>query len=223
MGAQEAADFMEVLQNHGALSRRTVALYVMPALTGGSDVREGTEAYGELDLSLGRELSVQTAAMRSRRGIAPDEPLSGEAAVYLRSLIDCVRRGNSRRLDPGLPFNGFSREAYGEVRGAIGTEGMRYLGIDGRSDTLNPARRRMREIRDMELYTEDVPAGGERPEREAPSWIQTPAWVRDSLPPGPDAAAIPAMPDPFPPDPFLTTDFGPDYGMSRGRSGSRKP
>lgn len=216
MSAQEAADFMRVLRHNGALSRRTVALYVMPALTGEPDVREGTDAYRKLDYALGLEVSGR------RRGTTPDEPLSDEAAACLHSLVDCVRRGNARRPDAGLPFNGFSREAYREVKDAIGIGGFRYLGIDARSDRLNPGDRRMREIREMELYAEDVPAGDEPREQEEPFGLQMPAMIEDSPPPELDTFSIPPGPDPFASNPFPPMDFGPDYEMAHGRAGMRK-
>ena len=89
MGANEALTFLDALQRHGLLSRRTVAQYVMPALYGSRETKVGTAGYMELEQPLFREVVDEMRSRRPRAADNPDEEaVSNEAAMYLRGLLE---------------------------------------------------------------------------------------------------------------------------------------
>lgn len=134
--------FLDALQRHGLVSRRTVAQYVMPALYGSRDTKEGTAGYTELEQPLFREVVSEMQGRRPRADADPsEEAVSNEGAMYLRGLLE-VATGDRRRrmICLGMRYDGFSRGAYEEVQRLLGRTGMRYLGITGRFESLEPSR-----------------------------------------------------------------------------------
>lgn len=139
MGASEALSFLDVLRRHGLLSRRTVAQYVLEPLYAGPEIKEGTPAYQAIEESLYREVFDEMLGNRLPNKGIPDEPLSCETGDYLRRVIAtiCDRKHGLSRFDGD--YNGYSEEAYEEVRKLLGNTGRRYLGISGKSKRLNPS------------------------------------------------------------------------------------
>jgi hypothetical protein len=142
MGASEALTFLDALERGGLLSRRTVAQYVLPALYGSRDVKEGTDGYRAIEGPLFSEVFDEKLGRRRR---AVDDPrevaVSSEAAMYLRGILETAT-GDSRTRMPfrGYRYDGFSRAAYEEVTRLLGGTGMRYLGVTGRHESLVPGR-----------------------------------------------------------------------------------
>ncbi len=139
MGAAEALIFLDVLRDHGLLSRRTVAQYVLPSLYAGPEVREGTPAYQAMEESVFREVFDEMLGNKRPDNGLTDEPLSWETGDYLRRVIAtvCDRNHGLSRFDG--EFNGYSEKAYEEVRKLLGDTGRSYLGISGRWKRLNPS------------------------------------------------------------------------------------
>jgi hypothetical protein len=141
MGASEALTFLDALEGGGLLSRRTVAQYVLPALYGSRDVKEGTDGYRAIEGPLFSEVVEE---MMDRRPRALDDPreeaVGSEAAMYLRGILE-IATGDSRTRMPfrGYRYDGFSRAAYEEVRRLLGRTGMDYLGVTGRHESLVPS------------------------------------------------------------------------------------
>lgn len=201
MGAREAVAFLDALRHHGLLSRRTVAQYVMPALLGGAEVREGTPAYRSLEEALYGEAIDQELGRRP--GVADDpseESVSREGGDCLREVIRSVYDGKTRLCAGEFRYSGHTIDTYTETRGLLGVAGMRYLGISGYSRSLKASRRAMDMIRMEELYAEGVEADSESaPTADDCSPLS--GW------PAEDPALGPLVSDPFPdrvvPDPNL--------------------
>jgi hypothetical protein len=87
MGASEALVFLDILRDHGLLSRWTVAQYVLPSLYAGPEIREGTAAYQAMEESVGREVFDEMLGNRHPDVGLTDEPLSWETGHYLRRVI----------------------------------------------------------------------------------------------------------------------------------------
>jgi len=141
MGAPEALTFLDALQRHGLLSRRTVAQYVMPALYGSRDTKVGTDGYAELEQPLFREVVDEMRGRRPRAEADPsEEAVSNECAMYMRGLLEIATGDRRHRMIClGMRYDGFSKRAYEEVRRLLGRTGMRYLGIKGRFESLEPS------------------------------------------------------------------------------------
>lgn len=138
MGAPEALQFLDVLYKHRLLSRRTVAQYVVDTLLAGKESREGTPGYAVFEESVYGEIFDEMLGNRMQAGDDPnEEAVSNEAYFYLRKIIETSVDGMHRlsTLDP--PYNGFSREAYNEVRDLLGSTGRRYLGIKAYRDRIS--------------------------------------------------------------------------------------
>lgn len=141
MGAPEALTFLDALQKHGLLSRRTVAQYVMPALYGSRETKVGTAGYMVLEQPMFREVIDEMQGMRLRADADPaEEPVSNETAMYLRGILE-VATGDRRHgmICLGMRYDGFTEAAYEEVRVLLGRTGMRYLGIADRYESLEPS------------------------------------------------------------------------------------
>lgn len=142
MGAPAALTLLDALQRHGLLSRRTVAQYVMPALYGCRETRVGTTGYMEIEQPLFREVVDEMRGSRPRADADPsEEAVSNEAAMYLRGILE-IATGDRRHgmICLGMRYDGFSRDAYEQVRRLLGRTGMRYLGIADRYESLEPSK-----------------------------------------------------------------------------------
>ena len=163
MGSHEALTFLDALQRHGLLSRRTVAQYVMPALYGSRDTKVGTDGYAELEQPLFREVVDKMRGRRPRADADPsEEVVSNEGAMYLRGLLEVATGDRKHRMIClGMQYDGFSKGAYEEVQELLGRTGMRYLGIKGRFESLEPSRAMIVDIvqEDESDGYADTPAG----------------------------------------------------------------
>jgi len=148
MGAREALTFLDALDRHRLLSRRTTAQYILPTLYGGRETREGTQGHQVIEERLFGEVSEE---MLGRRVAVADDPreraVSREAAVYLRSILATAsgdrRQGMALR---GLGDDSFSDTSYREVLSLLGTTGTKYLGIRGRHGSIVPSPSRIAAI-----------------------------------------------------------------------------
>ena len=142
MGVNEALTFLDSLQSHKLLSRRTVRQYVLPALYGSRYTKVGTDGYSELEGPLFREIVQEIQGRRLHADADPsEEAVSNEGAMYLRGLLE-VATGDRRHhmICLGMRHDGFSKRAYEEVKDLLGRTGMDYLGIKGRNESLEPSR-----------------------------------------------------------------------------------
>ncbi|MBN2330316.1 MAG: hypothetical protein JXC85_00730 [Candidatus Aenigmarchaeota archaeon] len=163
MGANEALTFLDSLQRHGLLSRRTVRQYVMPALYGSRDTKVGTDGYAELEGPLFREVVQEIQGRRLHADADPSEDaVSNEGAMYLRGLLEIATGDRRHRMIcMGMRYDGFSKRAYEEVKEILGRTGMDYLGIKGRNESLEPSRAMIMDIvqEDESDGYADIPVG----------------------------------------------------------------
>jgi hypothetical protein len=137
MGAEEALEMLDTLRSYDALTMRTARLYVMKPVYRHREFLEGSDAYRELQGRVSRYLRRLSVSRGSGGDLDPgDEPLSEEAADYLKEVLVAA---SGRRCDLAeKPYNGYSEEAYREVRSVLGDLGLRWLGISPESSQLLP-------------------------------------------------------------------------------------
>jgi len=144
MGALEALQFLDVLCKYRPISRRVVAHYVLDSLYAGPELMEGNESYKACEEAVYREV-LRARRSPEARGKDNREVLSREAADYLRHILTAAKGGKRvRHLGFKGQYDGFSEDAYKEVRSLLGQYGHRYLGISGTTDSLMPNPYRVR-------------------------------------------------------------------------------
>jgi hypothetical protein len=147
MGAHEALTLLEALRRHGALTPGNARRYVLEALYGGAEVKEGTPAYEALENRVYRSLTRTEHRPAAETAEGNGDQLRPEAADYLGRILGEVAGSRRRCLSRfSTLFDGFSEEAHAEVAKLLGTYGRRYLGI-GRRDSLMPSATKVRAIR----------------------------------------------------------------------------
>jgi hypothetical protein len=185
MGAKEALHLLDVLRKDGLLSRQNAAQYILHTLYGGSDMREGTQDYDALEESFYRKVFTRMLGKEPETDDAGQDKLSPEAGDYLRRVIAsiCDRKHGLSRFDG--PYNGYSMEAYQEVRSLLGSRGIRYLGISDLFKTLDPSPSRISEI----LRDDDEPTQQNKAELPGPESIlnDLKRLIPDNMPPSIDS------------------------------------
>jgi len=121
MGSGEATVLFNYLRSRGALTARTARDYVLRALYD-SDLMVSTDPFIDLRLRVEGEVMYGTTT--------DEQPLSDEAADYLRGLLGTIS-GRGPGLDEGSAYDGFSPEAYEELREVLGEDGLERLSISG--------------------------------------------------------------------------------------------
>ena len=129
MGTNEALDVMDILLNSRTVTPENVRRYVVPALTGGARMIEGSPEYDNYLREIYRDLRhgaiPSPAGLNGRYG---DNEIELETAIYLRTVIEEASKG--RYLGNFIIDPEEDGEVIHEVGTLLGREGRRYLGFD---------------------------------------------------------------------------------------------
>jgi hypothetical protein len=157
MGAREALMLLSVLQRNGTLTRDHCVRHVLNALYQGPGILYGEPSYENAERAAYADVFRDRRLSRIANADAEvqDAAISSEAADYLRHIL-ATAAGDRRG---GLPasagrFDGYSEEAFEEVRELLGRYGSRYLGISGQSESLRPAHGKVLAFAFDESYSE---------------------------------------------------------------------
>ncbi|MFQ6032664.1 MAG: hypothetical protein ACE5K2_07060 [Candidatus Zixiibacteriota bacterium] len=203
MGAYEAREILEFLHHAKTLTRRTVSQYVIPALTSGPEMVEGSEAYESLLRSALGERYRLNYTSRGRTNISGEKPLKNESYAYLSEMLTAA--SDKRSSWPHLDLDDAPAAVDQEVRELLGKPGLAYLGIPRGTDTLRPNYHRV-----MANLEDDWKARKQLRSRRQDSDLLAPPWETNVELPDvmPDIGPMFTQPPTTPPDP--TPDPGPD-------------
>ena len=142
MGAREAIGVLEVLRQQAALTTRYVRQHVLGALCAGPELMLDTPEYVAFEDSV-------YAALVSDSSDA-GTLVSPEAAFYLEHVLGSAAGDGGGLVLTLDPYDGFSEQAYLEVRSLLGREGREYLAISEYERSLTPDLARVRSLVDDE-------------------------------------------------------------------------
>ncbi len=141
MGTREAIGVLEVLRQQDALTTGYVRQHVLGALCAGPELMLDTPEYVSFEDSV--YAAIFSDSSDAGTSVTP------EAALYLEYVL------GSAAEDGGLvltldPYDGFSEQAYREVRNLLGRRGRKYLAISEYEKSLAPDPARVRSLLDDE-------------------------------------------------------------------------